>query len=86
LEKHNPFLSLILLPFGISISVFGAATNHRTPRGSVADMLINGNIYVKISQSNDTIFDILNSTHFCALRELNQKWLFIPAGGMMNIG
>ena len=43
------------------------------------DTTINSSIYKSIYVTNDSIFNPLESNYFCAVRELNSKWLFVPA-------
>lgn len=43
----------------------------------VDDTIINTISYFLIYQTNDSIFDSLNSKYFCAVREESNKWYFI---------
>ena len=43
------------------------------------DTTINSSIYKSIYVTNDSIFNPLEANYFCAVRELNNKWFFVPA-------
>ena len=43
------------------------------------DTTINSSNYKAIYVTNDSIFNPLESDYFCAVRELNNKWFFVPA-------
>lgn len=43
------------------------------------DTLINSILYKSVSKTSDSIFDPLNSTYFCAIRETNNEWYIIPS-------
>ena len=43
------------------------------------DTTINSNIYKSVYTTKDSIYNPLISNYFCAMRELNNKWYFIPA-------
>ena len=43
------------------------------------DTTINSSNYKTIYVTNDSIFNPLESNYFCAVRELNNKWFFVPA-------
>jgi len=43
------------------------------------DTTINSSIYKSIYVTNDSIFNPFESDYFCAVRELNNKWFFVPA-------
>jgi len=47
------------------------------PFGIIGDTLIENNVYHKIYQSNDSIWNPLNSKYFCAFRQQNEKWFFV---------
>lgn len=43
------------------------------------DTTINSTIYKSVYTTKDSIYNPLISNYFCAMRELNNKWYFIPA-------
>jgi len=42
------------------------------------DSLINSILYKTVYKTNDSIFNPINSSYFCAIRELDNEWFIIP--------
>ena len=47
---------------------------------TIGDTMINSTNYTTIYHTKDSIFEITNSEYFCAFREFEQKWYFVPKG------
>ncbi len=47
---------------------------------TIGDTTINSTTYKTIYETKDSIFDNLTSEYYCAFREFEQKWYFVPKG------